>query len=59
MFNINLESFNKMDPKEREKVLYDKIYGKVQESLKILEKRRDEDNPRNSEKRTDQPNNHF
>ena len=48
-----------MDPKEREKVLYDKIYGKVQESLKILEKRRDEDNPRNSEKRTDQPNNHF
>lgn len=49
-----------MNPKERETFLYEKIYNKVEENIKVIDKMTEEGHPgRNSKKSIVEDKNHF
>jgi hypothetical protein len=43
LFNINLDSLKKLEPKEREKMLQEMLQSRIEESIKIVDKGKPED----------------
>ena len=58
IFNINLDSLQHLEPKERSRFLFDKIYQKMEEGFKIIDKIKDGDSAQNDKSNTKETN-HF
>ena len=61
MFSINLETIAKLDPKERKEFLDAKLQSKIEESIRIVDKMKNNhlDQARGSNKSIHDDNNHF